>query len=204
MPSKFQIKLDTSAVQRYFHDQSKILFFGTKEAFRKTIVWTHREFVANATTKLNVRTGNLRRSFMFSMDGNSLSSLRSSAYQETLKGKVKLGSEVIYARIHELGGTVKAKDKYTKVPGGPYLNIPLGANKTAAGVMRRTAKQVFDASGYLARSRKGSWLVFNRRGLPMFVLKKQVKIPARLGLRDVMARSSNELAKHLKQVLEAI
>lgn len=75
-----------------------------------------------ARTALAVRTGHLRRSIQGSsaVDSNGMS-VRLRAGGGT--GAVK------YARIQELGGTVRPKK-------GRYLRIPLKAAKTAAGVDR--------------------------------------------------------------------
>lgn len=191
-------------VSKRLSDAHVTAYSQLKPVLSKTVFWTHTNFVLNATTKIHVRTGNLRRSFSFNISGNTLESLKGEAYQDTLKGKVSLGSEVVYAPVHEFGKTIKAKNKYKRVEGGAYLNIPLPPNKTASGVTRRTARQVFNDGGYIAKSAKGKWLVFNSRNLPMFVLKKQVKIPKRLGLRKIMKQSYDELDKNIKAIKELI
>jgi len=115
------------------------------------------------------RTGALARSIKFKTSGTKI---------DNLKGEVFTKSK--YAPIHEVGGDINAIDKYVNVPGGPYLNIPLSYNKTAAGVMRKNARDVFQEGGYIGQSQRGNWIVFANDGLPMFVLKKSVTIPARL------------------------
>jgi len=142
----------------------------TKMAISKAVLNTHAE-VSSYSGGLNNRSGLLRRSLKTDVKGTTLNNLHGDVY-----------TDVKYAPIQEKGGTIKAIDKYLRVPGGPYLNIPLSANKTAAGVMRMNARQVFSSGGYIVKSRMGNYLVMSGTGQPMFVLKKQVTIPARLGM----------------------
>lgn len=121
--------------------------------------------------KLHSRTDALRLSIKTATRGTTLNTLRGSVF-----------SDSIYAPIHEHGGTVKAKDKYLRVPGGPYLNIPLPSNKTPAGVMRKNARTVFNEGGYIMRSARGNYIVMSGINEPMFILRKKVEIPARLGM----------------------
>lgn len=122
--------------------------------------------------KLHSRTGLLRRSIKTSLTGSKLADLKGATF-----------TDVIYAPIQEEGGVITAKNAYKRVPGGPYLNIPLSANLTAAGVMRKDAKTVFNEGGSLFQSSTGKWFV-TLNGQLMFVLKKSVTIPARLHLVD--------------------
>ena len=167
-------------------------FDAAKQAFRKAALETHNTVEARIGngSPLHNRTGRLRRSIQFRTDGQSL---------QTLKSKVF--SDVVYAPIHETGGTIKAKDKYLRVKGGPYLNIPLSANKTAAGVMRMGAREVFNAGGFIIKSKKGNYLVMSGTGQPMFVLKKQITIPARLGMMDAANDSIPTLLSTLSDEL---
>jgi len=142
----------------------------TKVAISKAVLNTHAK-VSSYSGGLHNRSGLLRRSLKTDVKGTTLKDLRGDVY-----------TDVKYAPIHEKGGTISAIDKYLRVPGGPYLNIPLATNKTAAGVMRMNARQVFSAGGYIIKSRIGNYLVMSGTDQPMFVLKKQVTIPARLGM----------------------
>lgn len=120
---------------------------------------------------LNVRSGFLRRSFNFEVHGTSLNTLGASNY-----------TDAIYAPIHQVGGTIFAKNAYKGVPGGPYLNIPTPANQTPSGVMRYSAQQVFADGGYVLRT-KASWkapYVVMLKGKAMFALVKFVAIPKRM------------------------
>lgn len=125
---------------------------------------------------LHSRTGQLRRSLQFRVYGDALRTLGSEVFSDS--------SFASYAAVHEFGATIRAKDKYVRVPGGPYLNIPLDVNKTPAGVQRQSAREVFRGGGYIVKSRTGRYLVMSGDHRPMFVLVKQVTIPARLRLHQ--------------------
>jgi len=164
-----------------------------RAAISDAVLNTHAK-VSSFSGGLHSRSGVLKRSLKTELNGTRLNELRGDVY-----------TDVKYAPIHEKGGTVRAIGKYVRVPGGPYLNIPLSANKTAAGVMRMNARQVFSAGGYIIRSRAGNYLVMSGTGQPMFVLKKQVTIPARLGMvkaaedeiPTLLSTLSNELLRGL-------
>lgn len=117
-----------------------------------------------------------------------------------------------YARIQEYGGTVRPKT-------AKYLTIPLAAARTAAGVTRGSARNWIGAT--FGRSRRGGFTMFAQgkqvmrsrrrggstfeyqttttylRGAPIFLLRKQVTIPARFGL---IANWNSEADKR-KQIL---
>lgn len=139
-------------------------------------------------TPLHSRTGALRRSLTFRTYGQAIGSLHSDVW-----------SDIVYAPIHEKGGTITAKQAYRTVPGGPYLNIPLPANLTPSGVMRRSARDVFAAGGYLIESRAGNWLVMLDE-IPQFVLKRRVTIPPRLGLQEEGEKEVPHLLSRLKDI----
>lgn len=126
-------------------------FGAAKKAWAVAIFEGHKQVVKNASgglPGLNRRTGGLSRSLKAAVTGDSV---------RTLSGKIYTNS--VYAPIHEYGGTIRAKNAYRGVPGGPYLNIPTDDNQTASGVQRLNAKQVFERGGYIARSSGGSYVV---------------------------------------------
>lgn len=177
-------------VKELFRRQPEILFAGAKKEYQRAALNVHRvvsDRIRNGTP-LHSRTGALRRQLNFSVQGTTLETLSSAVW-----------NTMIYAPIQETGGTIRAKDKYLRVPGGPYLNIPLAPNKTAAGVTRRQAREVFSAGGFLIRSRSGKWLVM-LNGEPQFVLVKQVEIPARLGMFDAADDEVPNLLQRLASI----
>lgn len=130
-----------------------------------------------------------------------------------------------YARVQEYGATITPKR--TK-----YLTIPLGAAKTAAGVTRGSARNwpgttlgrgrkgltIFAQGAQVMRARRadGSRGRVNtseyvtttsyRRGAPIFLLRKSVRIPGRLGLFAAWEREAPKrdalLAKAVRRGLK--
>lgn len=182
-----------------------------KKAFTEAATKAHKETMDRVSggQPLNRRTGALARSLNYEVNGNgeSINSLNASVYSGVAVGE----KPVIYAPVHEIGATIKAKDKYLWVKGGPYLNIPTPANLTAAGVTRMSARDVFANGGYVAGR-----AVFLRtvkldvdavpiiKDTAMFSLVKQVTIPARLGMRDTVTKHADTLLENLGDMLTGL
>ena len=114
---------------------------------------------------LKARTGSLRRSIGWEVKG----------YRGKIQGRV--GTNLVYARIHEYGGEIKPRQ-------ARFLTIPLKAVKTRAGVTRAKARDyhnTFVRKGIIFQNRDG-------KIVPLFRLSKGVKIPK----RPYMAPSLNE------------
>ena len=101
-----------------------------------------------------------------------------------------VGSNLAYARIHELGGTIRPRR-------AKYLTIPLPATLTAqSGASRGRARDFRDT--FIKRSKAGNLIIFRENGgsiTPLFVLKKSVSIPARPYLRPAMERGASYIIK---------
>ena len=196
MSDDFKVEVKNLAeINQYLQQMPENLFDDTKKVFQTAVLKADTKVKSNLTTILKSRTGMLRRSMHTSVKGTTLKTLRASTYSLANVG----GTPVVYAPIHEYGGTITAINKYSGVPGGPYLNIPTGSNKTPAGVMKATAKTIFAEGGYIQKSRKGNWGVFLGSKM-MFVLKSRVKIPARLGMRDAAEDQIPTILSSLKEL----
>ena len=90
-----------------------------------------------------------------------------------------------YAWIHEYGGIIRAKN-------ARYLTIPIPGREgplTPAGVTRKSAAEYIrdpNEETFFAKSRQGNLILFRKkhsktrdRVVPLFVLRKQVKMPQR-------------------------
>ena len=86
-----------------------------------------------------------------------------------------------YLRTHEYGATIRPKKaKYLAIP----LPEALNANGTPKLASPRQWKNTF-----VKQSKAGNLLIFQKRGrqiVPLFVLKKEVKIRPRLGLGETL------------------
>ncbi len=167
-----------------------------KYALRKGVVAAHKEVSDRFGTDIQSRTGTLRRSLGSRVSGDNLATLEASIYAAARHG----GKAMVYTLAQEFGDTITATDKYIKVPGGPYLNIPVYSNLTPAGVMRMSAREVFKRGGYIAKSKAGAWGVFIK-GKMMFVLKTEVKLEPRLGMRDAAETQLPLIIKELKSLI---
>lgn len=99
-----------------------------------------------------------------------------------------VGSNLTYARIHEEGGVIRPRK-------AKYLTIPVGKALTAAGVVRKPYRQW---SGLELRPRKGKpGYVALKDGAPVWVLVKQVNIPA----RPYFAPAAVETAGAVKDII---
>lgn len=155
-----------------------------KAALTKAAITLQKIMVGRSTggDPLNRRTGQLARSWRVDVGTNPLSPAVAVATTGTP-----------YAIIHEFGGTVTAKNS-------KFLTIPLDANKTGAGVMRQNARQVIDAGGHTFMSKRGNMIIAGKDGVPMFVLKRSVTIPARLGFRDEAAKMALKIFDALARI----
>lgn len=95
-----------------------------------------------------------------------------------IEGRISVPFE---RRIHETGGIIRAKN-------AKYLTIPLPEALNPDGTPKKKSAREWDKT-FIATSRNGNLLIFQRRGkdiVPLYVLKKEVKIPARLGMRTTL------------------
>jgi len=90
---------------------------------------------------------------------------RSITYQAT-NNSVAVGTNVLYAAIHQFGGTIRAKS-------GPFLSIPITPAARAAGSPRNFGEL------HVTQSAKGQFLLVDAKGVPQYLLRQQVTMPAR-------------------------
>ena len=115
---------------------------------------------------LKVRSGDLRRSFGYKVEGKELKNIKTTLY-----------STSPYANIHEFGGEITPKNS-------KYLAIPLSAAKTASGVSRYSSPRNAPPLVFI-QTKAGKKLLMNKSTKEfLYVLVNRVKIPARMGFRD--------------------
>ena len=133
-------------------------------------------FSGSTTDKtLTSRTGQLRAKMDFDVE----------TVAELIDGSFT--NNLIYAAIHEFGGTIKPKK-------GTYLSIPLDHVKTAGGVARGGPRD-YPNLKFFDRG-KGNPLLMDTTGnqfIPAFVLVKFVKIKPRLGIRATIKANQSAL-----------
>ncbi len=103
------------------------------------------------------------------------------------------GGVVKYAALQEYGGVVKPTR-------AKFLAIPLEAAKTAAGVSRyvspRDLSDTFIRGGIIYQNQDG-------KAVPMFALRKSVRIPPRLGVRETWEADREKRLGYLKRAVAA-
>ncbi len=115
---------------------------------------------------------------------------KSLSFEVFQKGKDvagRVGTPKIYSRIHELGGTITAKN--TK-----YLTIPLKAAMTPAGVLRKPAKEYGNTFVRTIGKNKIMFTTEKGRLEPIFLLKTSVKIPQRPYFRPALKETQKKVS----------
>jgi hypothetical protein len=160
--------------------------------------------------RLHINTGALARSLRI---GNPKREGR--GYRATSN----IGKGAPYAWAHEKGGTITPRRKR-------YLRIPLSSAKTRAGVVRQTADIRSVGSRWETKGRvpgqsenRGTFIIPGRNGskliavesarpgkvIPLWLLKRSVKLPKRLGFRSTWRKQAGARAKlyraHMKAYL---
>lgn len=111
----------------------------------------------------------------------------------TLEGSIAARG---YMAMHEAGGTIKATRS-------KYLTIPLPAAMDSRGISLKPRARDWPNT-FVARSRKGNLIIFQRRGkdiVPLYLLKPTVYIRPRLRLKEAVL---GELPFFQERVLDAI
>ena len=105
----------------------------------------------------------------------------------------RVGDKVVYAAIHETGGTIRPKT-------AKFLTIPLAAALTPAGVLRKPARQwnnTYVAGGIIWQAKEKGQM-----SIPLFVLKRSVTIPARPYMGPALEETKEHIFKILGQAVE--
>lgn len=167
--------------KRVIDDLPKAIGIRVKRAFRDFGM----DFLRKMKTErlrgrpgLAKRTGELARSFQMSLAGETLAD-----------AKLRIWTTSPYAKIHEYGGTIRPVK-------GKWLTIPLPGAATKAGVARGGARDFENT--FFAWSKNGNLILFQKgkgkkgKPTPLFVLKEEVTIPARLGFRALWSSTALE------------
>lgn len=162
---------------------------------------------------IRFRTGNLRRSF------------KSRTYESALLGGIitdvaPVGPGEKYAALQEFGGTVKpVKSK--------WLWIPIKGNMTAGGVARITPTEAINRGGFFSKNvffgrtitknkkdvhghtiggggYKGATFNKGEAITPLFVLKKSVYVPGRMGANRLWDLSGARLVSALDRAAASV
>lgn len=133
------------------------------------------------------RSGSLYNSIRFNIGGTDLKSLRMS-----------ITTNSPYAAAHEEGATIRAKNKYMWLRGGPYMNIPTAANTRSDGRPISDARTLFNTGARIKSGNTGFGIYSG--ATKMMHLAKVVKIPARLRFRETGVDYFPTLLSRLEEV----
>lgn len=145
--------------------------------------------VVNQTQNLQRRSGKGIASIMASrlvMEGPTLNDIMASFDTGTMT-------------IHETGGTIRARNSR-------FLTIPLPAALDRRGLPKKRSAREWPNT-FVRRSRAGNLIIFqNLRGrlIPLYLLKPQVTIPARLGMGRKVEEELPRLEAAIIRQLELI
>ena len=130
--------------------------------------------------------------------GALLASLNTSRIQEIGDGVSNIGVSFTLtgiANVHERGATITPKR-------AKYLTIPLPAALTKRGTPIKPNARAWKNT-FILKSKKGNLLIMQKKGkgdmVPLYVLKKSVKIPKRLGFEEAFLAGRNFLADKIAQ-----
>lgn len=134
-------------------------------------------------------------------------SKRSGAAVRSIAQSLKVettGSEVLgyiggiyYLQAHEDGATIRARRS-------KYLTIPLPAALDQRGVPRKRSAREW-SNTFIIKSKNNNLLIVQRTAtgiVPLYVLKKQVRIPKRLGMGEALNRYLPTLGEYLQAELK--
>lgn len=110
-----------------------------------------------------------------------------------------------YAGLQEEGGTVRPTHS-------KYLWIPLDANKTPAGVTRMSPREAIQRGGVIIKNVFFAYPLTKAARkkssaddlVPLFVLKKSVYVPAKMGAKAHFASKMNSLAGAIRKSQEVV
>ena len=191
------VEIDSAEVDKLLKEFPDHLFDAAKKALREAMFGTQRtvknKFNKDPSNSLQSRTGDLSRSILTTLRGTTTKNLFAEVF-----------TKKIYAPIHEEGGTIKAKNAFKNLPGGPYLAIPSDQNKTAAGVTRLSPRDAFLLDTVILKiknPKKAEWLILQKDIGPLFWLVKEVDIKARLGMQKAADDEIPTLLSTLDELL---
>ena len=118
----------------------------------------------------------------------------------------KRGAEIVgviplvqHMVTQEFGGVIKAK-------GQGYLTVPLPAALNSDGTPKKPSALLWRKARVI-KSKRGNLLIAVKNGrqwIPLYALKREVKIPARLGMRTELRKDRPRLMKDVRAGIRAL
>lgn len=182
---QIKVEVDAKQLQTALARVPDALQNELRQALEKILRRFEREFVSTRLSGrpgLNRKSGNLARSWVREVRGRKLADLQA-----------RFATRVKYAPIHEFGGIIRPVK-------ARFLAIPLDDAR-----VRGIAASPRDfPDGFFMRSKGGKLLFGINQGetfVPLFVLKRSVKIPARMGLFDLWESRRADISDQLNKAV---
>lgn len=124
--------------------------------------------------------------------GKLMRSIKPSFYP----GRGVVGTNVVYAKIHEYGGTIYPKtSRYLTVPLNPEAKAVRRANKSLKNLNRY----------YIIKSKNGNLLLMDKETKePAFLLVSQVTIRAKPYMRPAAKVMKEQFVRNIRQALKGV
>lgn len=170
------------AFARLLGQSPKLAATQLKAELRRFLVWVAAEVAERHSGRWPGGTG---EGTLSRRSGRAVRAIRQSPRVQgsTLDNVQGTVGGPFYLRTHEFGATIRPKR-------AKYLTIPLPAALNANGTPKKARAREWDRTFFLT-SRAGNLLIVRRDGrkiVPLYVLKRQVRIPARLGFRRTLEK----------------
>jgi hypothetical protein len=178
-----EVKVDATALTRAAEHAPVELARHIKLAFTRILQGFNARHITErmrGRPGVNTLTGSLRRSLQWRVSGETLEDLRGIYFTTS-----------VYGPTQEFGEPNKVPKRKQ------FLAIPLDAARMPAGAARfaspllesQALKAAYPGGTFVARSKAGNLIIFGKGDgkeiTPLFVLKRSVAIPPRLGTRDL-------------------
>lgn len=181
--------------------------FALASLMESSYLKTERLTGGTTSTQLHTRTGALRASV------RPLSVNRSSTI---IQAGISFGTQYASTHVGKRGTVTTIRPK-----GHPYLAIPLPAAKTRSGVAKGQPEVSWQGEErpnspfgdtFIAKSKKGNLIIFGKsiqtkdvnwgrtkgKIVPLFVLKREVKIPVRIPIEGIQERLVDSIVERMK------
>lgn len=193
---------DVDAAFSYFAERARgVIGSGLTTVIRRDMLNTLRRIHADmAETHGKSWNGRMPTgvNHLFSRSGDSLNDILRSlkttgSFKDEVVGELRITGTMV---IHEAGGTITRKK-------AKYMTIPLPAACDKRGLPLKASSRDWDNT-FVARSKRGNLLIFQRRGravVPLYLLKTSVYMPARL---RTMEHMEGQLPYFEQRMFEAV
>lgn len=135
---------------------------------------------------------------LFMRSGRGLKSIKDSIHVAVTPTGLDASISAGDMGIHETGGTIRPRSS-------KYLAIPTKFALDASGKDRRGGPRNYGGNRtFSRRTKSGALFVFRREGkriVPLYLLKRSVKINARLGLQDTLERGTPRLVAEVEKAV---